>query len=600
MKNISAQFEQWKAALDDFQKNVEKDLEEIRRQKSEVQEMKNDILDRMDKGQFIRDEERIVISAPEIIIGNVDHSGVLWNKKAPGTVIIRSNDVALEAVDLGMSKAGTIISRASSIRNIAVDPGKDGLELVAGDVSEIIMHGRDIGIVSSSANDYFTESPLAGAAGGIFIHSDKRVDIEAAPACESLEVNLKNTNANLKTRISELKEEVTRDKTQIDLLMKRMKLLVSIPDINAEELSLRTDFINLEEQYEEFKELSDSLYKAMTACFRTLSMLAEANRQAASVKNQSEAVSKKKDKFAEKTTGASINMKAERVNIKSMDGDGKLRINPEAGVSIQAKNMDFYANAFDNSLIKNGRFSVSAQSVGISTVNAKIEKDKADYPAEGNVIVSSKNITFEAVDREFKDKKVQEKALTAGGCFEVRAETVNVSATDTEGKATGQVEINAKNLQLKSMDVDKEKRTDKNLATGSSMLLLSEKMYAGGRDKDNKSKLVQVSSDKVGVFAQTTLELQQDEGKSSIQLDGGNFSATGNKSNLYGETTLNGKTTFKADVKAGTVEVDNIKIGQSFKSPCTTEGIAIPGVPSSAKLSTKLKEEDAPKNENKK
>ncbi|MEG1543124.1 MAG: hypothetical protein RR382_01175, partial [Tannerellaceae bacterium] len=194
----------------------------------------------------------------------------------------------------------------------------------------------------------------------------------------------------------------------------------------------------------------------------------------------------------------------------------------------------------------------------------------------------------------------QEKALTAGGSFEVRTETVNVSATDTEGKATGKVGINAKSLQIRSMDVDKEKRTDKGLAADSTMLLLSEKMYAGGRDKDNKSKSVQVSSEKVGVFAKTTIELQQDEGKSGVQLDGGDFSVTGGKVNMFGETTLNGKTTFKADVKAGNVELDNIKIGKSFKSPCTTEGIAIPGVPSSAKLSTKLKEEDAPKDESEK
>ncbi|MEG1543348.1 MAG: hypothetical protein RR382_02325, partial [Tannerellaceae bacterium] len=413
MKNISAQFEQWKAALDDFQKNIEKDLEEIHRQKTEVQEMKDVILDRMDKGQFIRDEERIVISAPEIIIGNVDHSGVLWNKKAPGIVIIRSNDVAVEAVDLGMYKPGTIISRASSIRNIAVDPGKDGLEQVAGKTSEILMHGRNIGMVSSSANDYFPETPFAGTSEGIHIHSDQRVDIEATPACESLEANLKNTTADLKNSISRLNDEVTQNKIQIEQLMKQMKLLVSLPEIYADEQLLRTDFVELEKQHEKFNDLSDSLYKAMTAYFRTLSMLAEANRQAASVKKQGEEVSKKKEKFAKETTGASISLKAECVSVSSVDGDGKLRINPEAGVSIHAKNLDFYANAFDGSLIKEGHFNVSAQSVGITTVNPKIEKDKADYPAEGNVVVTSKNITFEAVDREFKDKKVQEKALTA-------------------------------------------------------------------------------------------------------------------------------------------------------------------------------------------
>ena len=40
MKIIAAQFANWQAALEDFQKSVEKDLEEIRRCKREVRRMK--------------------------------------------------------------------------------------------------------------------------------------------------------------------------------------------------------------------------------------------------------------------------------------------------------------------------------------------------------------------------------------------------------------------------------------------------------------------------------------------------------------------------------------------------------------------------------
>ena len=71
MRTIAEQFKYWQEALDDFQKNVEKDLDEIRRYKSEVQQMKIDLIDHLEKGRYVRDDQRVIISAPEIIIGNV-------------------------------------------------------------------------------------------------------------------------------------------------------------------------------------------------------------------------------------------------------------------------------------------------------------------------------------------------------------------------------------------------------------------------------------------------------------------------------------------------------------------------------------------------
>ena len=51
MKALAAQFANWQDALENFQKNVEKDLEEIRRCKSEVQRMKIDLIDQLEKGR---------------------------------------------------------------------------------------------------------------------------------------------------------------------------------------------------------------------------------------------------------------------------------------------------------------------------------------------------------------------------------------------------------------------------------------------------------------------------------------------------------------------------------------------------------------------
>lgn len=68
MKILAAQFANWQAALDDFQKSVEKDLEEIRRCKREVRQMKFDLIDQLGKGRYIRDEHRVIISAPRLLL----------------------------------------------------------------------------------------------------------------------------------------------------------------------------------------------------------------------------------------------------------------------------------------------------------------------------------------------------------------------------------------------------------------------------------------------------------------------------------------------------------------------------------------------------
>ena len=274
---------------------------------------------------------------------------------------------------------------------------------------------------------------------------------------------------------------------------------------------------------------------------------------------------------------------------------GADRLLDGAGIGLAGKELSLTSYGNDGALIKDSGIYMGSQDVEINTANPKIADKNTDLPAEGSVRVVSKAIQVEAVDYETKDDKTEEKSLTKEGSFTLRAEKINLNATDTEGKATGTIAANAKTVEVKAMDVDKEKRTDKELAAGSSLLLLAEKVYAGARDKKTRSKSVQVASDKVGLFGDTTVELQQD-GKAILQLSGGAAALSGSKTALYGEMTSQGKSTFKSDVTAGTVEMKNLKVDSSFKTPYTTEGISVPGAPSTAKLSAKLSEEELKSN----
>ena len=577
MKILAAQFANWQAALDDFQKSVEKDLEEIRRCKREVRQMKFDLIDQLGKGRYIRDEHRVIISAPEIIIGNVDRSGVLCGNYSK--VIIRGNEIGLDGVGLDATSTGSIVSRASSIQQIAVDPGIDGEERVVKGTSEIISQARNVVIRGEKSMDYFTSQNLAGLDGGIVLSTDGQIRVDATLSNEALQEALNKEEKNLTSQVGELKKQVSQAKSDASSFISKMNDLVAKDVMNLDETTTRTNFVDIEELHDEFQQVASALYNAMSGYFNSLSRLAEFNRQLNSLKKQKEAASKRKSTFKEKTTGTSVSIRSENINLISMDGDGRMRTNKGAGIAVAGKQVSVSSYGDDSALIKDSEISIASHQVEINTANPKVSGKNKEFPADGQVRVVSKDIQFEAVDYESKDGKIQEKSLTKEGAFTVRAEKIGFSATDTEGKAIGSVAANAKKVEVKAMDVDKEKRTDKSLAAGSALLLLAEQVYAGSKDKKTKSKSFQVASDKVGVFGDTTVELQQD-GKAVVQLSGGDASMS------------QGKTTFKSDVTAGTVDVKNLKVDSSFKTPYTTEGISVPGAPSTAKLSAKLSEEE--------
>ena len=599
MNTIAENFEKWQSELEELQKSVKKDLEEIKRCKTEVQSMKNNLTDTLGElkeltsGKYIRDEHRIILSAPEIIIGNVDKDGVLYNM--PSHIVVRGNDVNLEASGLGSLLGGSVTTRAAQIRNIAEDPGKDGNEHAVLSFSQVVSQARSVSLISEDAKGVFTR-PASAAITGIELDSETGIAMSATISNANKKSILKGKAKQLDSQIKDLESKAKSLKSEVESNMKGLKKVVETEDLLGSVIAARTNYLDIGELYESFETSSATLYSSMANYFSVLSKLAEANRQKTCIEDMEKTVDKNKSTFKDKTTGTFISMRSENISALSVDGDGNYRENKEAGVSITAKHVNIGTVKADESLQNDSTITMASRKVEISTLNPKVERDdkgeikKADYPAVGDVIIKSKNIDLETVDYEWKDKKQQEKALTKDGKIALRAEKVEVSATDTEGKATGKLAVNAKVLEVKSMDVDKEKRTDKSLAKGSTMLLLSEKMFVGARDSKMKSTQLQVSSDKTGVFAENTLELQQ--AKAVVQLSGGNASVGGGSLDLYGKTTLQSDVTAKGAIKGGDIEMKNMKVSSSFKSPSTSEGIAMPGAPATGKLSAKLKEEE--------
>lgn len=599
MDIIKQRFEHWQSKLEDFQGNLEKELADIRQCKQEIQGMKNELMEelgeisQLSRGKYIRDNQRIILSAPEIVIGNVDKNGVMLNMHSK--IVVRGNDVALEGVGMNLGSGGKVTTRAAQIRQIAEDPGKDGLEHAVLPVSEVVTQAKAITLRTESVDGTFV-TPAVATMQGIELNSESGIALHATCSVEKKKSGVKNAAKSLKEYAKALKDQVKEQKKVVDGYIKEMQRLSDSEDLTDSIITTRTSYLDIDELMDEFHHLSGRLYSAMNDYYQTLSLLAETNRQVSCLESIEKTVDKKKASFKNKPTGAFISLKSERIDAVSVDGDGNYRENPEAGISFTAKHVDIGTFKADESLQDESTINLASRKVEISTIDPKVERNdkgeitKGDYPAVGDVIIKSKNIQLETVDYEWKDKKQQEKMLTKDGTIAIRAEKVDVSVTDTEGKATGQVEVNAKAVEVKSMDVDKEKRTDKSLAAGSTMLLLSEKMYVGAKDSKTRSQQMQVASDKTGIFADTTLELQQ--AKAVVQLSGGNAAVGGGNLDLYGKTTLQGEVTAKGAITGGDIEMKNMKVKSSFKSPATSEGVAVPGAPATGKLSAKLKEEE--------
>ena len=651
-------FEEWKKMLEKFQQCVDKGVEEMHQQKAEVQQIKTDIFNRLDRGAYYHDDERIVISAPEIVIGNVDKSGAL-NGSYVGTVVIKGSDVSLE----GVGETGRIVSRAPIIHQKAVNPGIDGRENVVCDSSEIVSQACDIVLHSSDAKGEFSQLPLHAGRGGISLHADKKFNIEAAVTAERRKKQIEDVIKGLDTQSKELKKSVENQKKAVDKFLQDMiKLAEKEEKLNSpKDHSTFTNLTDISKVHEQMEALMPSVYRSTQTFIDLVSELAEVNRRKNALEKEKGAI-KTGDDFKKKITGASMSVVAESISVATADGDGNLHTNPGAGISVRTPRMGLNMHDDQGALAKDGYFSVSAQNITLDTVNPKdkgkewpmegkvkiqskdinleaidykmndknqlwekeltkegkitmsaktvevstanpkgIERDekgkliKGEFVGEGDVIIRSKTVSVESLDYEVKDGKLSTKALTKDGKLGIRTEKTTVIAADTEGKATGSINLNAKAVNVKSMDVDKEKLTDSKLAAGSTMTLVSEKMYVGAKSKDVKSKKVQTVSEEIGAFADKTLEMQQGEGKAAVQLDGGNAAVSGSKTQVYGETTINGKTEVKDELKAPKVVGDSVEAKSAFKSKNISDGMAMGGASGSGKLSTKLKTEDAPK-----
>jgi hypothetical protein len=621
-------FKDWLDLAEKFKGMVDKAVDEIHEAKQEVEDMKTDFLNEIHKGQYIWDPKSITISSPKIIIGNVNKDGAL--KDGGGTVIIKGTQIDLN----GVGAEGKIAVAAPVIEQRAVNPGIDGQEAIVYHTSRISSQARSIIIDSKNPiddenkNGTFLPSPRTE---GVSILSEQGIKVSATLSKTGKKYALDDMVDTLTDESDRLKDQMKDLKTAIDDVVTKMnQTLAGEKDLNNGDRDLtRTNVIAIDELNKRMKEQVPIFYNAMNEYVEKISRMLEIKRQLACLENEKKSESQKADKKAFQTTptGTSLMLESELVQLRSVDGDGNYRTNPDAGIEVRGNDIKLRSmsrtddDKQDDVLTPpeaKGRITIQSRNVTISTANIKEHKykedgtlDSAKFPLEGDVTIQSKTINMEAVDLEqTAPGKMKETKLTEGGAINMRAEKVKVKTHNEKGESVGKFSVNSQKISMKSTNLDgykdafdlddqgnakREKAKSKELTKDSEMLLMSETMNIGFKKDKMLSKKVLIASDErtvvhstkrsviaIGVNLQDPKEKQRAKDGVDIvdgkvmMISSGNVDVSGKSGvNLKGEVKLNSKLT-------GTdIEAKNINATGALTAPNLGDGVPVSGGPGS-------------------
>ena len=579
MEDILHELNEWKEQLDRLKESLAKELEDIQQCKADIAQLRTETADKYSSVHYIRDDRKLILSAPEIVIGNVNRHGMLLGNEA--SVTVRGHLLKLESLD-------KLEQRAPQIHQIAEYPGIDGEEsTLLPEKSEIVQAGRSILVKSLTEAKTICPGFDLTTKPGITLASEGGIAIDASLACKTEKEALDRAIAELETQKGQAQSQLNEIADQISNCFLNLKLAIKQPtlQVTMTDLLKRAAYMDLEELQKEFGLKSEEVYSLLSGYYHQLAVLARINIRLSELKKRKEAVGGREASFKDETTSSRVLIKSETIRLESRDGDNNVRTNDEAGVYVTAPHTIIAAQNDDHSSIEQGTIALRAETIDLNTQNTSMtdqEKGEGESKAEGQVNIISKEIRMEAVDEELKEHKPTEKALTAESKIFMRAETIQVDSTDTEGKATGLIDLNAKNVRLKSMDVDKESRKESALAEGSQLQLLADSLYIGSAEDDTKSKWAQVAADKVKLFGTTTAELQQDKDKGLVALDGGKVTVNGDEINLFGTLDSKGQSTFTA-LTSKHIDTDTMEIKKGWKTPITSEGTPGAASPDSSK-----------------
>ena len=479
-------------------------------------------------GRIIRDDDCLILSAPKIIIGNVDKNGHLLNTTAE--IVLRGNTLKFEATGNPEGIGGSIESRAASIRQVAVDPGCDGTEnVVCKNCSEIVSQAHNVNIYGSEDfGGIFIATPSTNNLGisarqdenaqqlngkpscGVTIHSDLGMNIEAAPSFYEISEKKEAMLQSLSKEINRLETEKLRQHDTLTALLNEVNAIFTADaDFDKSDDSVRTKTYDLDTLNYRLDMIAPILNNALNTYFTTCSQLVRNSM----MQQQLESIDfvKKAEDFLAKSNNSNIRMFSESVLIKSCDGDGNLCTTPTANVSIQSVRNEIISPL-------KGSTTIASPTITLDTCQKNFkESDKelvleADY-ADGHINMFTNDLAMSAPCTQYDDGKPASKGISPSSSVSMAFANTSieaVNAADKEckpvdanlGKAFGNVRINAQNVTIGAFDYNKEEKV-MGLSENGLVAVGSKQVDIGALSQviaeDCEAKLVQ--SENVGIHA---------------------------------------------------------------------------------------------------
>ena len=566
-----------KESVDELYKATVAETDELRALKTSMAHSRSSLQKDLSGGRFIDDAGRLVLSSPEIIIGDVDAYGV---SNGSGSVVIRASRLSLE----GTSE---ITIRAPRIRTLAVNPGADGEEASVDDVSEISMQARGISLQSDLAGQapWFPDEVVAAPDGVIRLYAESGVEVSNRDG-QARADSIKAAAEAAKTRADEAKAAADEAKARVEQIIedivgkpKSASLLSSLPGMDVLDSLFGFSEKYYDGTYEERDEFENNLGRLKSALNDYISCTMRYKTE--SCRN----LGLGKYKYPLSDCQTHFHVDADQI---SFAGKGK----DDSSFSVGTGNISLSA-----SHEKGDKGQVSIFSENVDIVSSKSESDgsKVTTTPVGRFNVVAKEISIDAMTKVNDGKEVKDSAITEGSSFKLRAEGVEISTNnpDDSGNSTGKgkVTLTSKETLIQAQDFDKDGKADK-LTDGGKITATAQTIAIGGANADEKtmSKEITMEADKVNVKVKTALSLAQNESDLSLNIKEKGLSLKGDKlesetkdatikaaTKIDGDLEVTGKAKVSKDVEAANVkaqsnvEAVNVKASASVKTPIVSK-----------------------------
>lgn len=558
-----AKYNDWLHTLQEYKDSIHKDLEEMLRCKDEMQKMKKEFIEQFCDGLYLRDDKRIIISAPEIIIGNVYPDGTLIDSPDECTkVTVRTGMLHNES-------KREIVNKSPSIEHYCVSPGIDGNESRVTAFSSFVVHSERITLQSEKSEGTLAENVLAlGTRGSIQLLADEKITMAAQPP-------MTNRKDTIEDQIRQKNEAKKRLEHTVLPSMDKLKANLQTYDAAMDEKKQNKYVRDCVDFQKLCRAKRDALGKDLVVFQDTVSKLAAIEYE---IKKLNEQKKRIEQDMKRGYTPSVIEVKSGTTIIRSVDADQKMCTYPGAGVSVVSKVTDIKALDDEGGIMDGSLFNAHVQKINLDTTSVKkgANPGALDIPADGNINLFSKTIDMKTFDYERKDENaaVTVKSLARGSNIRMHSEHVIMKTNDTKGKATGGVCVNSKLIDLGTNDFNPDNGNLIGPSNEGRINMIAHTVAGGyparGKDVD-KSSLI-LGAGNVSVNGTHKTEIKQDNDKAMLQLENGKSYLKAEQNEIIGKMVAHSRSSFKNLLTAEKAAVMQLEVKRHLQTPNMTEG----------------------------